>query len=183
MMLRMKERVTISVSPDALAVARAEVANGKAPNLSVAVERALEAAKRREALQDALRLWEEEFGPIGREAEEWADRELKRAALIKRGMAWGLPVVLPATALAQVWRAGPRSARLASLLGSIDVDSLDEGRGKEVGARLGLRDNSDVADAHVVCCALEVGATVATSDPDDIRALADSDERLVLIAV
>lgn len=79
MMVLMKERVTISVSPEALEGARAEVENGSAPNLSVAVERALEAAKRRAALREALRLWEEEFGPIGREAEEWADKELKRA--------------------------------------------------------------------------------------------------------
>jgi hypothetical protein len=46
MMLRMKERVTISVEPDALEAARAEVKTGRAPNLSVAVERALLARTR-----------------------------------------------------------------------------------------------------------------------------------------
>lgn len=79
MMLGMKERVTISVSPEALEGVRGEVEDGSAPNLSVAVERALEAAKRKAALREALTLWEEEFGPVGKEAEEWADRELKRA--------------------------------------------------------------------------------------------------------
>jgi len=78
-MLRMKERVTISIEPEALTAARAEVEDGRAPNLSVAVERALVARRRAEALREALELWEAEYGPIGEEAEEWADRELQRA--------------------------------------------------------------------------------------------------------
>jgi post-segregation antitoxin (ccd killing protein) len=78
MMLRMKERVTISVEPDALQVARDEVEAGRAPNVSAAVEEALRARSRRQALLDSVEMWEEEFGPIGEEATEWARRELKR---------------------------------------------------------------------------------------------------------
>ena len=78
-MLRMKERVTISVEPEALDVARAEVKAGDAPNLSVAVERALRARAKSQALKEALDLWEEEHGPISKEAEEWGRRELERA--------------------------------------------------------------------------------------------------------
>jgi hypothetical protein len=63
------------------------------------------------------------------------------------------------------------------------VDSLDEERAKEVGLRLGLRGASDVADAHVACCASEYRATIATSDPDDIRALAMPGEHLALIPI
>jgi hypothetical protein len=40
----MKEQVTICVEHEALETARAEVESGEAPDLSVAVERALEAA-------------------------------------------------------------------------------------------------------------------------------------------
>ena len=78
-MLRMKERVTISVEPDALEAARAEVSAGDAPNLSVAVERALRAQGKRQALREALELSDAEHGPISKEAEEWGRREMRRA--------------------------------------------------------------------------------------------------------
>ena len=78
-MLHMKERVTISVEPDALAIARAEVDAGKAPSLSAAVEQALRARGKSQALKESLELSEAEHGPIGKEAEEWALRELERA--------------------------------------------------------------------------------------------------------
>lgn len=92
-------------------------------------------------------------------------------------------LVIPASALAQVWRGGPRSASLARLIAAAESDSLDERRAKEVGERLGSRGASDVADAHVVCCALEHRAAVITSDPDDMEALASADERLTLVPV
>jgi hypothetical protein len=79
MMLRMKERVTISVEPDALDAARADVESGVAPNLSVAVEGALRSRGKSRALREALELAEAEHGPIGKEAEEWGRRELERA--------------------------------------------------------------------------------------------------------
>lgn len=79
MMVHMKERVTISVEPDALAAVRAEVETGKAPNLSVAVERALLARRRSEALREALELWQDEHGPITEEEKKWGRKELDRA--------------------------------------------------------------------------------------------------------
>lgn len=79
MMLRMKERVTVSVELEALDAARAEVEAGRAPNLSAAVEEALMRAKRRRAMQEFVADWEEEFGPISEEAREWARKELERA--------------------------------------------------------------------------------------------------------
>jgi hypothetical protein len=79
MMFRMKERVTISVEPGALAAARAEVKTGRAPNLSVAVERALLSRSKTQALREALEISDAEHGPISQEAEEWAERELERA--------------------------------------------------------------------------------------------------------
>jgi post-segregation antitoxin (ccd killing protein) len=78
-MLRMKERVTISVDPEALEGARADVETGRAPNLSAAVERSLTREKKRQAMREAIALWEEEFGPISEEAREWARTELERA--------------------------------------------------------------------------------------------------------
>jgi hypothetical protein len=95
----------------------------------------------------------------------------------------GFDVRIPTSAFAQAWRGGPRSALLSHLASASKLDALDERRAKEVGVRLGARDRSDVVDCHVVCCALERGAVVATSDSDDLRALADADERLTLIGV
>lgn len=78
-MFRMKERVTISVEPEALKAVRAEVKNGKAPNLSVAVERALLSRGKAQVLREALEMSDAEHGPIDPEVGEWAERELERA--------------------------------------------------------------------------------------------------------
>lgn len=78
-MLRMKERVTISVEPEVIQIARDQVESGQAANVSAAFEEALKAQGRKQALRAALDMWEEEFGPIGEEAREWARREMKRA--------------------------------------------------------------------------------------------------------
>jgi hypothetical protein len=112
---------------------------------------------------------------------ERADR--RTAAILGDALEVGDEVVVPASALAQVWRGGPRSARLAHLIAGIKSDSLDQARAKEVGERLGSRARTDVADAHVVCCALDKGAIVLTSDRDDIEALAEPTEKLVLVSV
>lgn len=112
---------------------------------------------------------------------ERGDREV--VAILWGAISMALLVVIPSTALAQVWRGGPRSASLARLVAASEVDPLDEERAKEIGTRLGFRGASDVSDGHVACCASEHGATVATSDPDDIEALAMPGERLGLIPV
>lgn len=95
----------------------------------------------------------------------------------------GTDTIVPATALAQVWRGGPRSAPIALLLEASVVDDVDQERAKEIGELLGARDANDVPDAHVACCALEHDAPVATSDPDDIAALGSPQLELTLIRV
>jgi hypothetical protein len=76
----MKERVTISVEPEALEIARAEVEAGQAPNLSAAVEGALRARGKSQALMEAVELAEREHGPVSEEMKEWAIRELTRTS-------------------------------------------------------------------------------------------------------
>jgi len=73
----MKEWVTVSVEPEALEGARAEVESGRAPNLSVAVERSLISATQRRAMREYVEMWETDFGPISEEAREWARKELE----------------------------------------------------------------------------------------------------------
>jgi hypothetical protein len=92
-------------------------------------------------------------------------------------------ITVPAGALAQIWRGGPRSASLAQLLEGFKIDPLNEPRAKEVGVRLGARDRTDVTDAHVVCCAVERQAAIVTSDPKDMAALTGTGEPISLIAV
>ncbi len=104
-------------------------------------------------------------------------------AILRGARALGSRVIVPASALAQVWRGGSRSAVLARLAAAGEIDLLDEDRAKEVGVRLGVCSATDIADAHVVCCAYAHRAAVATSDSDDIRALADPGQVLTLIAV
>jgi len=104
-------------------------------------------------------------------------------ATLHSALALHAEIVVPATALAQTWRGGPRSAPLAKLVGKSEVDLLDEGRAKETGERIGSRGTSDVADAHVFCCALERQAVIVTSDPSDMEALAGANESLALIGV
>lgn len=113
-----------------------------------------------------------------------AERGEKEAVLLaEQAEELGGRVIVPASVLAQVWRGGPRAARLARLLDSSGIDLLDEERAKEVGVRLGRRGADDVADAHVACCAIELRAPVVTSDRADIEALTEPDERVSLIGV
>jgi hypothetical protein len=105
------------------------------------------------------------------------------AALIANAARLQVDFIVPATALAQVWRGGPRSAHLARVISNARTDPLDEARAKEVGERLGDRGQTDIADAHVVCCTLDRNAVVVTSDRDDIEALTRPDENLTLVSV
>lgn len=105
------------------------------------------------------------------------------AAFIEQALELDETIVVPASALAQAWRGGPRSARLSLLIANSETDSLDERRAKEIGERLGARDASDIADAHVVCCAVERQAALVTSDSDDMTALTAAEEHLTLVPV
>lgn len=88
----------------------------------------------------------------------------------------GLPVIVPAGCLAQVWRDGERQAALAQALKQpqASVKALDGQAARRVGALLARSGTSDVVDAHVALVALDADAVVATSDPGDIRRLAPS---------
>jgi predicted nucleic acid-binding protein len=102
--------------------------------------------------------------------------------IVEQTAAVAAEIVVPASALAQVWRGGPRAALIARAIDGAEIDPLDADRAQEVGLRLGARGADDIADAHVVCCALERGGVVVTSDPNDIEALTTPGESLTLIA-
>ncbi|HAS11782.1 MAG TPA: twitching motility protein PilT [Acidimicrobiaceae bacterium] len=88
----------------------------------------------------------------------------------------GLDDELPVThagVLGQVWRGGPRQARLSQALGGIDVRALDEPLGRAVGQLLATSGSSDVIDAAVVLLAHD-GDEIVTADHGDLEQLASA---------
>jgi hypothetical protein len=81
----------------------------------------------------------------------------------------------------QAWRGrGPRQARLAKVLESADIRSLDETLGRAAGELLGAARRRDVIDAALVLLAYD-GDHILTSDPDDLEPLARAAGRHVEI--
>lgn len=83
-MLRMKERVTISVEPEVIQIAKEDVEAGRAASVSGAMEDAVKARAKRRALREALDMREAELGPIGEEARAWAKKEMERVRAERR---------------------------------------------------------------------------------------------------
>jgi predicted nucleic acid-binding protein len=88
-------------------------------------------------------------------------------------------VAVPAGAVAQAWRGGPRQARIAALLSDerTEVVALDDPTARAVGLLCGRSGHADVVDVSVAVCARQRNLHVVTSDPDDLRAV---DEALIL---
>jgi len=103
-------------------------------------------------------------------------------ALLRRAHEHGLPLAVPAGAVAQAWRGGPRQARIARLLGdpAVDVPPLDDVTARAVGLLCGRGGHPDVVDVQVALHARQHDRTVVTSDPGDLRAI---DPRLRLAVV
>jgi predicted nucleic acid-binding protein len=83
----------------------------------------------------------------------------------------GLVPTVPAIALAEVWRGDAKDARVARLLKACAIETIDEHLARTAG---GLRRITPGADAIDACIAVGVrrrGDAIATSDPDDTRAL------------
>lgn len=87
-------------------------------------------------------------------------------------LAGDLPVT-HAGVIGQVWRGGPRQARLSQALAGIDVRPLDEALGRAAGQLLGAAGLVDVVDAAVVLLAQD-GDEIVTVDHDDLAQLAAS---------
>lgn len=80
--------------------------------------------------------------------------------------------------LGQVWRGGPRQARLSQALAGIDVRALDEPLGRAAGQLLATCGLADVIDAGVVLLATD-GDEIVTVDLDDLEQLAAASGRHV----
>ncbi len=92
-------------------------------------------------------------------------------------MAGELPLT-HAGVLGQVWRGGPRQARLSRALRGLDVRPLNESLGRTAGELLGATGLSDVIDAAVVLLSMD-GDEVITLDREDFEQLVAASGRHV----
>jgi hypothetical protein len=103
-----------------------------------------------------------------------AIEEGKLTDVLSKASALGLPIRVSGGAVAQAWRGGPRSARLAALLKKdIVVVAVDLIEARRIGelvarARFGRGGKPDVVDAHAALLARETQSLVYTSDPTDL---------------
>jgi hypothetical protein len=81
-----------------------------------------------------------------------------------------------AAVLGQVWRSGPRQARLSQALAGMDIRPIDEDLGRAAGVLLGATRLSDLIDASLVLIAHD-GDEIITSDIEDLRPLAEASGR------
>jgi hypothetical protein len=82
-------------------------------------------------------------------------------------------VRVPAVVVGQAWRACRRQVRLGQFLAGCHVDPVGLEVAKAAGILCGRAGTSDVVDATVVVMGTATGAVIWTSDPEDIKALAD----------
>ncbi len=94
-------------------------------------------------------------------------------SIVDQALADGRAIHVVPGVLAQVWRGGPRQARLAAFVDQSEVTlgNFDPDTAKAVGVLIGLTGHSDVVDVHVALHARLHGHAVMTSDADDIRAV------------
>ena len=79
-------------------------------------------------------------------------------------------VLVPSTALAQVWRGAASQARLSIALAHCLIASFDA-LPRAVGELCGATRTADICDAHVAIVAATRGDVLYTSDPHDLRRL------------
>jgi len=99
-------------------------------------------------------------------------RDRRMEAWVAEAATRSVVPVVPAPALAEVWRGGPRSALLARVLTFCDVDVVDEVLARRAGELLAAAGGSATVDALVVASAARRGDLLLTADPDDMRPLA-----------
>lgn len=85
----------------------------------------------------------------------------------------GRDIHVPAVVIGQAWRDARRQVRLSRILSSCTVEPVGADVSKAAGVLCGATGTADVVDATVVVMAAALGAIVWTSDPGDLKLLAD----------
>jgi hypothetical protein len=81
---------------------------------------------------------------------------------------------VPAPVVAQSWRGSARQVQLARLLVGCDVEVMDDGQARAVGALAARASTTDIVDASVVEGALRRRDLVVSSDPSDLHSIASA---------
>jgi predicted nucleic acid-binding protein len=87
---------------------------------------------------------------------------------LKEATRRGIELTVPSVTVAEVWRGGARSARLASLFEACKVEWLDDSLARVAGEAIGKVKGAGVVDAIVMASAAQRGDSVLTSDSDDL---------------
>ena len=100
-------------------------------------------------------------------------RHLRLLMDLREAHTLGAPIYVPAGALAQAWRGGPRSAALARLLKQpCSVVRVDEISARQIGEFIACFGTGvsrpDIVDAQVALIGRATGSLVWTSDPKDM---------------
>ncbi|MET0595171.1 MAG: PIN domain-containing protein [Polyangiaceae bacterium] len=90
---------------------------------------------------------------------------------LKEASRRGAELTVPAVVIAEAWRGGARSARIASLIEACVVELLDEALARLAGEAMGKVKGAGVVDAIVMASAAKRGDYVLTSDPGDLLRL------------
>jgi hypothetical protein len=105
-------------------------------------------------------------------AVERGDRDV--VALVKRERLAGRVPVTNGGVVAQIWRGeSGRQVPAARLLAGVEIVPIDNSLGRRAGMLLGRAGGADAVDAAVVCLAAD-GDDIITSDPGDLRLLAET---------
>lgn len=91
-------------------------------------------------------------------------------AALKLAAMRAVDVIVPSTALAQVWRGTPAQARLSKALRHCVIAGFDD-HVRAVGELCGRVRTNDVCDAHVAIIASTRGQALYTSDRVDLARL------------
>jgi hypothetical protein len=114
-----------------------------------------------------------------------ADRNHRRMWALHAGfLALEVSPTVPTPVLAEVGRGGSRQASLARFLALCTTEPLTEEQAKAVGALTGRADHDDIVDVTVVEGANRRHDAVVTSNPTNIRKIADATRaRLTIVTV
>ena len=105
-------------------------------------------------------------------AVERGDRDV--VALVKRERLASRVPMTNGGVVAQVWRGGHgRQVLVARLLAGVEVAPIDDSLGRRAGMLLARAGRCDAVDATVMCMAAD-GDDILTSDPGDLRLLAEA---------
>ena len=100
---------------------------------------------------------------------ERSDRRV--IAHLKEAARRGTELTVPTVVVAEAWRGGSRSARVARLLGASTIEPLSERLARAAGEAIATTKGAGVIDAIVMASAAQRLDRVLTSDLDDLEKL------------